>query len=172
LLAWTGVDRASLRADPTTEPVSVPRHPPVDAVGSARKGLGQYSDGEAEGKEASERTCGRTAGEAPFIGGDEMPGSEPLVLAHVGEEPVSLLALDRDCSKLTAPIPSEDLVERPSAKAAVRIVENDVTFHHSRLSQRWKMTTGKARHGTVITTLPIFCPVSTYRYASTIRSKG
>jgi hypothetical protein len=36
-----------------------------------------------------------------------------------------------------------------------------VTFHHSRLSQGWKMTTGKSRHGTVITTLPIFCPVST-----------
>jgi hypothetical protein len=47
-----------MRADPTTEPISVPRHPPVDAVGRARKGLGQYSDGEAEGKEASERTCG------------------------------------------------------------------------------------------------------------------
>jgi hypothetical protein len=89
-----------------------------------------------------------------------MPGSEPLVLAHVGEEPVSLLALDRDCPELTAPIPSEDLVERPSAKAAVRVVENDVTFHHSRLSQGW-MRTEKARHGTVITTLPIFCPVST-----------
>ena len=157
----TGVDCASVRADSTTEPISVPRHPPVDAVGRARKGLGQYSDGEAEGKEASERTCGRTAGEAPFIGGDEMPGSEPVVLAHVGEEPGSLLALDRDCAELTAPIPSEDLVERPSAKAAVRIVENDVTLHHSRLSQRWKMTTGKARHGMVITTLPIFCPVST-----------
>jgi hypothetical protein len=54
-LASTGVDRASVRADPTTEPLSVPRHPPVDAV-SARKGLGQYGDGEAEGKEASERT--------------------------------------------------------------------------------------------------------------------
>jgi len=25
----------------------------------------------------------------------------------------------------------ENLVERPSAKAAVRVVENDVTFHHS-----------------------------------------
>lgn len=58
LSASTGVDRASVRADPTTEPVSVPRHPPVDAVGSAGKGLGQYSDGEAQGKEASERTCG------------------------------------------------------------------------------------------------------------------
>lgn len=101
-----------------------------------------------------------------------MPGSEPLVLAQVGEEPVSLLALDRDCAELTAPIPSEDLVERPSAKAAVRVVENDVTFHHSRLSQGWNMTTGKAGHGTVITTLPIFCPVSTNRYASTIRSNG
>ena len=134
----TGVDCASVRADSTTEPISVPRHPPVDAVVSAGKGLGQYSDGEAEGKEASERTCGRTAGEAPFIGGDEMPGSEPLVLAHVGEEPVSLLALDRNRSKLTAPIPSEDLVERPSAKAAVRIVENDVTFHSARLSQGGK----------------------------------
>jgi hypothetical protein len=57
-LASTGVDRASVRADATTEPISVPRHPPVDAVGSARKGLGQYGDGEAQGKEASERTCG------------------------------------------------------------------------------------------------------------------
>jgi hypothetical protein len=55
-LASTGVDRASVRADPTTEPLSIPRRPPVDAVGRARKGLGQYSDGEAEGKEASERT--------------------------------------------------------------------------------------------------------------------
>jgi len=73
-----------------------------------------------------------------------MPGSEPLVLAHVGEVSVSLLALDRDCAELTAPIPSEALVERPSAEAAVRVVENDVTFHHSRLSQRWKMTTEKA----------------------------
>ena len=41
-----------------------------------------------------------------------------------------LLALDRDCPNLTAPIPLENLVERPSAKAAVRVVENDVTFHH------------------------------------------
>jgi hypothetical protein len=57
LLASTGVDRASVRADPTTEPVSVPRHPPVDVVGSAREGLGESSDGEAQGKEASERTC-------------------------------------------------------------------------------------------------------------------
>jgi len=137
-LASTWVDGASARADPTTEPLSVPRYPPVDTVGRPRKGLGQYSDGEAEGKEASERTCGRTAGEAPSIGGDEMPGSEPLVLAHVGKEPVSLIALDRDCVEVTAPIPSEDLVERPSAKAAIGIVENDVTFHHSRLSRRWK----------------------------------
>ena len=60
-----------------------------------------------------------------------MPGSEPLVLAYVGEYPVPLLALDRDCPNLTAPIPLENLVERPSAKAAVRVVENDVTFHHS-----------------------------------------
>jgi hypothetical protein len=26
----------------------------------------------------------------------------------------------------------EDLVERPSAKAAIGVVENDVTFHHSK----------------------------------------
>jgi hypothetical protein len=56
-LASTGVDCASVRADPTTEPLSIPRHPPVDTVGRARKGLGQYGNGEAEGKEASERTC-------------------------------------------------------------------------------------------------------------------
>jgi hypothetical protein len=61
-----------------------------------------------------------------------MPGSEPLVLAHAGEYPVSLDALDRDVPNLTAPIPLEDLVERPSAKAAIGVVENDVTFHHSK----------------------------------------
>jgi hypothetical protein len=70
-----------------------------------------------------------------------MPGSESLVLAHVGEEPVSLLALDRDCPKLTAPIPSENLVERPSAKTAVLVIENDVTFHHS------ETTSGKGNDG-------------------------
>ena len=58
LMGWwlASIDCASVRADPTTEPASVPRHPPADAVGSARKAIGQYSDGEAEGKEASERT--------------------------------------------------------------------------------------------------------------------
>jgi hypothetical protein len=31
-----------------------------------------------------------------------------------------------------APIPLENLVERPSAKTAVGVVENDVTFHQFR----------------------------------------
>src|SRR3954452_19445091 len=57
-----------------------------------------------------------------------MPGGEPLLLAHAGEEPASLLALDRDGAQAVVAIPAQDHAETPLAEPAVGVVQECVLF--------------------------------------------
>ena len=52
-----------------------------------------------------------------------MPGLQSCLLGHRGEQPCALLALDLDRPQ-SAPIPGENLVEGPAAKAAVAVIED------------------------------------------------
>jgi hypothetical protein len=51
-----------------------------------------------------------------------MPGGEPLLLTHAGEEPASLIALNRDGSQPPVAIPAQDHAETPLAEPAVGVV--------------------------------------------------
>jgi hypothetical protein len=54
-----------------------------------------------------------------------MPGVEAFALGDRGEQPCTLLALNRNRADGGVAVPGEHLVEAPLAEAAVGVVEND-----------------------------------------------
>src|SRR5207244_5145263 len=97
----------------------------VHTFGETRKGTEDNRQRTSPGEDSSQRLGHGTCREQLAVGADEVPGVEPHRWIHPGEQPLALLALDRDRTEAFRPVPGENLVQRPLAEDAVLVVEED-----------------------------------------------
>src|SRR5437868_4476565 len=103
---------------------------PFGDTGKRREGGRERA---AAGKQSREGLGGRPRREESSVVEDEMPRIEARVGSDRGEQLRPLLALDRNRTQALRAVPGEDLVERPSAEAAVLVVQQNTLL---RLAQR------------------------------------
>lgn len=95
---------------------------PLGDSGKRRKDGGERA---AAGEQLREGLGGCAGRDDPPVGFDEMPRVEAGIGRDRREQARALGALDRNGAQALCTIPAKDLVERPPAKAAVLVVQQD-----------------------------------------------
>jgi hypothetical protein len=132
--ARAGVHRAGFRSERSAESFTVPRHETIRRArqdGNRRSHSSERLALRKEAKEGSDRIARRTHG---AVGKHQMPGRHLRLLVHPRKECVRLRAVEGHRTDPAVAVPGEDLVQRPTAEAAVGVVEQDVVGCHRTFS--------------------------------------